>query len=64
MLKSGGRGIKDFVPNLHQFCTNHEKTYKYLGRETVLADNVEGLKYRDLWSGADFYKEIFLQFPQ
>lgn len=48
MLKAGGRGIKGFVPNLYQFCTNREKTYKYLGRETELADNVENLKYRDL----------------
>ena len=48
MLKAGGRGIKDFVPNLYQFCTNREKVCKDLGRETELADNVEGLKYRDL----------------
>lgn len=34
MLKAGGRDIKGFVPNLYQICTNREKAYKDLGRET------------------------------
>lgn len=34
MLKTGGRDIKVFVPNLYQFCTNREKDYNDLGRET------------------------------